>query len=229
MAKRTVFKFLLPFAFLLVVIFIVNWVVSLNGKQSPHRTIEKSWPVQSSIVQKTSTSPEVILYGQVESPELSTVVSSLDTDVKEGNIVKKNELLIKLNSEEFDLISQEKKAAIEDIKAQIESELVEYQNDLKSEKHYKRLVKTNETMMKRLETLQVKRLEAQSNVDEAMNKLLSQQIGLVQKELEVSNHVNRLTQLKAKQKQLEASYQQSLLDIEDTIILAPFKGRIRRI
>lgn len=234
MTKHINFKTVRPFIFLILIVSLIYWLIRGNDKQPALKVNEKSWPVQVARVNKTDAFPEITLYGAVDSPKHATLSSTIDTDVlnvlvKEGDVVKKGALLVKLDAEEFNIIAKQKKAAIDEAKAQIAAEITEYQNDLKSQKYLERLVKTNEVMMKRLEKLEVRQLEAQSNVDEALNKLLSQQVNYVQKQLEVANHKNILAQLQAKQKQLESSYQQALLDVRDTNIVAPFDGRITEV
>ncbi|WP_367605705.1 efflux RND transporter periplasmic adaptor subunit [Legionella sp. W05-934-2] len=221
----------IPFVFILLTILLVTGIILTSGSKPSGKITEKIWPVQSIAIQKSNTSPEIILYGQVESPKTTTITSSLQTTVKtvyvkEGNIVKKDDMLVMLDPEEFEHIVHEKQMAIEEINSQIQMEMVENDLDIKSEKYLNRLVNTNETMMKRLETLEVRKLEAQSNVDEALNKLLSQQIMLVQKNIEIKTHTLRLNRLKAKKMQQEHQYQQAKLDLADATLTSPFHGRI---
>ena len=91
--------------FILVAFFILSAAILLFKK--PAATIvveERSWAVKTFKAKRGTYQPELILYGEVDSPQKSTLASTLKATVtavpvREGEQVQKGALLISLDED----------------------------------------------------------------------------------------------------------------------------------
>lgn len=195
---------------------------------------ERSWNAQAFPVQYNSYAPEVILYGTVDSPQKSTLSSALNAKVikvhvREGQEVKKGQILVALEDDEFALIVTQREAQLKKLQASLEAEYNRLKQDKRTQEHLKDLVETNQKIMKRFKRLQKGRHASESQVDETLKAILQQQINLREQELAIANHPLRTRQLQADLEANTALIAQAKLDLEDTRILAPFDGRITKV
>jgi multidrug efflux pump subunit AcrA (membrane-fusion protein) len=192
---------------------------------------EKSWMVQTVVLQNGSKSPQLALYGKVESPYTSTLTASVTANVaaleaREGDRVTAEQPLIQLDDQEVRLLAEQRRADVADLEAQIEAEQVRHKNDLAALKLEKSLVALAEKKLAREEKTSKANLTSQSSYDTQKQALQSQQLALKARQLNVDNHASRLAQLQAKLEQKKALAAQAEIDLARTSISAPFDGII---
>lgn len=220
---------------IILISFILSiFILSLSGSQSKTPLAERSWTIKALQAKINNYRPEILMYGKVDSPQKSTLASTLKTTVKkvlvkEGDFVEKQALLIALDDKEYSLIVKQKQAQLERLQASIAAETEQHASDLETLKHLESLVQTNQRIMERYEILAKKQHASQAQIDEKLTLLLQQQINLRAKELNIKNHPQRIQQLKADLATIEAQLMQAKNDVMEARIVAPFNGKITEV
>ena len=133
---------------------------------------EKSWIVSVMQAKPQSLSPQIVIYGKVESPYVTKLTAAITADVKqvdikEGQSVKKGQVLVRLITDDYALQLKQRKAEAADINAQIESELDRHNNDLQALEYEKSLLSLTRKEKERIQSLKQQNLTTQSSVDKA--------------------------------------------------------------
>jgi multidrug efflux pump subunit AcrA (membrane-fusion protein) len=190
---------------------------------------EKSWVVQTITLQNGPKTPQLELYGKVESPYTSTLTSTVDADVasleiREGERVTRGQTILVLDDSEVRLLLDQRQSDVADLEAQIESENTRHRNDLASLKLEKSLVELARKKLAREEKTSKANLTSQSSYDSQKQALQSQELALKARQLNVDSHPARLAQLQARLKQKRAQLEQAEKDLKRTEVAAPFDG-----
>lgn len=192
---------------------------------------EKTWTVQTHRLDNGDKTPQLELYGQVESPYTATITAIINADVmsldvKEGEVVSKDQLLIKLDEIDSKLILDQRVSDVTELEASIESEKNRHKNDLSALKLEKSLVSLARKKLKREEKTSKSNLTSQSSFDTQKQALQNQELALKARELSVKDHPARLAQLDARLAQKRALLQQAERDLRRANVIAPFDGII---
>ncbi|BBB27467.1 efflux RND transporter periplasmic adaptor subunit [Amphritea japonica] len=195
---------------------------------------EKVWTVKVVNAEFASYSPQLSLYGRIESPSSSTLSSSINAYIEsrhtsEGQKVDAGELLIQLDNRDASLALTQKQADVDRIKASIEAEKVRYQSNLKALKIEKELVSLTQRTLERYQDLSSRKLASQNQLDDARRTKQQQALSLNSRQQSINDHPNQLAQLTAQLKQATAQRDSAALDVERSQITAPFTGRIAEI
>ena len=190
---------------------------------------EKTWTVQTYQLIDGAKIPQLELYGQVESPHTATLTTIINADVvslevKEGQVVSKDQLMIKLDEIDAKLTLDQRASDVAELEASIESENNRHNNDLSALKLEKSLVSLARKKLAREEKTSKSNLTSQSSFDTQKQALQNQELALKARELNVKNHPARLAQLEAKLAQKRALLQQAERDLHRANVLAPFDG-----
>ena len=190
---------------------------------------EKTWTVQTHQLIDGAKIPQLELYGQVESPYTATLTTIINADVlslevKEGQVVNKDQLMIKLDEIDAKLTLDQRASDVAELEASIESENNRHKNDLSALKLEKSLVSLASKKLAREEKTSKSNLTSQSSFDTQKQALQNQELALKSRELNVENHPARLAQLEAKLAQKRALLQQAERDLHRANVLAPFDG-----
>jgi len=201
----------------------------------PNATIrdseEKSWIVSVVDAKPENISPQITIYGKVESPYMTRMTAAISADVeevpvKEGQQVQQGQTLIKLSSADYQLQLKQRKAELADIKAQINSEQDRYKSDQQALKHEKVLLELAQKELERTRSLKRDNLSTQARIDEAEQIVVKQRLAVNSRALSVDDHEARLAQLKARATRAEALRDLAALDVKRAAITAPFSGKI---
>ncbi|HET8807744.1 MAG TPA: HlyD family efflux transporter periplasmic adaptor subunit [Methylophaga sp.] len=187
--------------------------------------------VKTITVNKQALSPEVVLYGRLESPVDSTLTSSIDANVEalhvlEGDTVDTGSLLVSLDDTETEIILRQRLADVAEINAQIASEQARLKNDRALLATQQKLLDLTKKAVERAQTLQDRKLGSQSLIDEALTNQQQQQLALQQLQFAIADQPLRIDALKATLMRAEALLDQAEVDLQRTEIRAPFAGRI---
>ena len=222
---------MLPLTIILVTVLLIIFFKSIQPQPPVKKQEEASWTVQTQQLANGAKSPQLELYGRVESPHTATLSAIIDADVRtlevhEGETVLNEQLLIMLDETEARLAYDEKSSAVAELEAQIQLEKNRYKNDLAALKLEKSLVALEEKKLQREEKTSKNNLTSQSSFDTQKVALNSQKLALNARQLNVTNHPARLTQLEANLARQQALAQKSRNDLTRTAVLAPFDGII---
>ena len=195
---------------------------------------EKAWLVQTQQLVAGEKSPQLELYGRVESPYTATITSSITADikslaVKEGQHVTRGQLLILLDDIDVQLTLEDKLSNVAELEALIQSENNRYNNDLVSLKLEKSLVRLAEKKLAREEKTSKTNLTSQSSFDSQKQALQNQKLALNTRKLSVTDHPARLAQLEARLSRNRALALQAQHDLQRATVVAPFDGIILNI
>ena len=229
---------IIPFVVAAIVLFlsvVIFKQLVASKPQAPEKPIqEKTWTVQTLSAEPGPIAPNITLYGRIESPrssELSAAVtayvSSLDVD--EGSRINAGEILLTLDSRDAELIVRKREAELQDIKARVNTEINRYQSDLKALKIEKELLSLATRSVERFKALKGRKVGTETQLDDALRNYQQQALSLNIRQRDISDHANRLSQLKALQIQAQVQLESALLDLERTKIIAPFTGRIAHV
>ncbi len=221
----------LPFAAVLVTMILLLIFKLVQPEPPVKQNEEKSWAVQTQQLVGGVKSPQLELYGQVESPYTTTITASINADVesldiKEGQSVVKQQLLVKLDESDVQLALQQKVSDVAEIEALITSEKNRHNNDLGSLKLEKSLVLLAKKKLSREEKTSKTNLTSQSSFDSQKQALQNQKLALKSRQLTVTNHPARLAQLEARLAHKRALVQQAETDLQRATVVAPFDGII---
>ncbi|NQY26253.1 MAG: HlyD family efflux transporter periplasmic adaptor subunit [Piscirickettsiaceae bacterium] len=225
--------------FLAVVILLIAVAIFMGLKASKPEKIslqtpEKVWRVDTVIVNFQDVSPTVTVYGRVETPRLASLNAALVADVTavnvlEGTDVELGQVLLTLDNADVLLLIEQRRADLAEIKALIASEYNRFQRDQGLLDNEKSLLQLAENSVVRAKKLEQKRLTSQSFLDDALAVKQRQLVSLKRLQHDINEHPSRLANLKAKQSRFNALLAQATLNLERTIITAPFTGRIAQL
>lgn len=224
-------RVLLPVVILSVAI-AVFMALSLSKpeKQTIERP-EKVWRVKSVPVRFEQISPEITVYGRVETPRRASLNAAISADltqvnVLEGAVVSQGDVLLTLDNSDADLLLNQREADLAEVNALISSEQARYRRDKGLLANEKALLVLAEKAVTRARKLDASRLVTRTSLDDAIANQQRQVVTLKRLQHDVAEHPARLAGLKARQARAKALLEQARLDVERSIIKAPFNGRI---
>ncbi|MGY8872083.1 MAG: efflux RND transporter periplasmic adaptor subunit [Pseudomonadales bacterium] len=203
--------------------------------ETPSRpVVEKTWSVQTQTVSFSSIRPEVVLYGQVESVQMTQLSSSVTAFVesvisKEGQHVEKGDLLVKLDPRDTQLIVRQREADLQSVDAKLSAARTQNNADKKALSIEKKLYALASKSVSRYQDLSKRKVGSDDQLDTARKNLQQQALALNNREQAINAYPSQLAQLKAEQDKIKALRDSALLDLERTSITAPFKARISSI
>ncbi|WP_299197092.1 efflux RND transporter periplasmic adaptor subunit [uncultured Amphritea sp.] len=212
-----------------VAVFVLLQITKPTAPSRPAK--EKVWTVKVITAEPASYSPQLSLYGQIESPSSSTLSSSINAFVEkrlisEGDNVNAGQLLVQLDNRDASLLLAQKQADVDRIEALIAAEKVNYQANIKALKIEQELVGITQLTLQRYQDLSSRKLASQNQLDDARKTKQLQALSLNSRQRAIDDHPNQLAQLQAQLKQATAMRDSAALDLERSQITAPFAGRI---
>lgn len=227
--KPLLTRIVIPLGILLLASVIAATLVISRPSATIRESEEKSWIVSVLPVKPGAISPQITIYGKVESPFMTRLTAAITADVdevviKEGQEVQQGQILIKLAANDYELQLKQRNAELTEIKAQINSELDRHESDQQALEHEKTLLDLAQKELDRARSLHRDKLSTQSNIDEAEQTVVKQQLAVNNRVLSVNDHEARLAQLKARATKAEALRDLASLDVKRSIIAAPFNG-----
>jgi HlyD family secretion protein len=190
---------------------------------------EKVWQVEIVQAAKQNLSPSLGLYGRVESPELlqaaapgAGIVS--EVLVQSGSVVSPGQLLVKMDSRDFNSTLAQAESNFQDIKNQISELKIRHRSNQNSLKTEREILRLTEDDVERLLKLKKQNLSAETILNVARSALGRQQLSVISREYEVESYPVQLGKLTARQNQNRAKLEEAQLMIERSSVLAPFEG-----
>ena len=223
-----------PLLILLLAIAGAGLLIASKPKSTAPSVEEKVWLVDTQAAEIGRHVPSIPLLGRVESAQTSQLSTPLNSEIKavlvaEGDVVKKDQPLIRLDERDALFRLQQRKAELAEIEALISSEAHQQQSNLAVLEHEKQLLTLARQELQRTEQLNRDKLTAQSQIDEARQAALRQEITLAQRQLAVQDYAARTARLQAQKAKAEALLAAANLDMENTLIRAPFDARITQL
>ena len=221
----------LPIVIILVTAVLLLIFILVQPEPPVKAKEEKSWTVQTHRLIDGAKSPQLELYGSVESPYTASLTSIIDADVKslevnEGQRVDCGQTLILLDDTDAQLSLEDKESSVAELEALIISEKNRYENDLAALKLEKSLVALAEKKLAREEKTSKSNLTSQASLDAQKEALNKQKLALISRQLTITDHPARLAQLEARLSRSRALAEQAEIDLARATVTAPFDGII---
>ncbi len=206
-------------------------LINFNKSPDPNSTLEQIWLVDVITAQAGSHTPNVVLYGKVESPRAANILAAVQADViatpaKDGQFVKKDDLLVELDHRDTELLLKQRAAEVTEFEAKIMAENNRHDAALKSLEHEKELLEIHKRHVDRQRELIKEQVGSEAAHDQSQQELYKQHLAVTTRELSVKDHESRLNQLTSQLERSKALASQAQLDLDRTSIRAPFAGRV---
>jgi len=224
--------------FVPVIIGVLIFVTMVKNKQEPNRpeAKERSRAVSAIMVEPQSVVPRVVGYGYVEPtdtwgaiPEVSGKVIEIHPELKRGAFFSKGDLLLRIDPVSYGLAETRGVASVMNVDAQLKELKQQEENTRRLIEIEKEALILTERELERKRKLTEKGYISQSDLDQEEKNLLNQQTTL-------KNLLNTLDLIPSQKKALlaqknsdESSLSELQLDIERTVIRAPFDCRISEV
>ena len=175
----------------------------------------------------------VKVYGTVQSA--ATIEVSAETtgriiskrkDMKQGTVVKKGDLLIKINPADYKIALTKAEAEIERLEAQIEKQKVDIGNARPLLYAAIKQYKLEEAKLERNETLKKRQIISTQDYDEIQKAVVKLKSSLLNAEGAMKNTMFGLNSLKAQLKSAEVAKDEAKLNLKRCNILSPISGRL---
>ena len=227
-------KRLLPVAIIVTGLSVFGYLKLTHPQQPPIQAKERIWYVDTVTAQPQHLSPSLILYGQVETPDLmkGAAPSNSRVDqifVREGDRVTEGQLLLKLDPRDFEPQVVQEEAQVAELEAMMASERLRHASNKKAIEHEKSLLQLNKAAVERAKKMKAKNLGSMAALDQARQELERQALALTERKLSLDDHKARLQQLAARLKRAQANLDTAHLNLERSQIQAPFTGYISEI
>jgi len=224
---------ILPVLILILAVAVFFTLKFSKEDKPPFEQVERVWQVEVMPVSLQSISPEVTLYGRVETPRKAMLNAALNADVLnvnalEGDYVEKGQLIIQLDDTDALLILAHRQADLAEINVLISSEQARFKRDKTLLVNEQELLKLTENAVDRARKLEKSRLASKATLDDSLAARQRQLLSLQRLEHDVAEHPARLAGLKARQSRAKALLSQAEVDLSRAQVKAPFSGRIAK-
>ncbi len=192
---------------------------------------ETAVPVSVISVKKESIHPVLRAYGKVNSENLTKISSAIsaivsEISVKEGNFVKKGNTLIILDNKDASLLLAERIAILSNAENVLAEEMRSSKSDRQRLKYQREAYNLQKDRLLAIESLKNGTHATEDMVRSVRIELYSMAIELERKASYVDGHYQRVKQLESKIELAKVQLQQAKINLDRTIILAPYDGRI---
>ncbi|MGI9290584.1 MAG: efflux RND transporter periplasmic adaptor subunit [Gammaproteobacteria bacterium] len=218
--------FIIGLAFLLVIV-----MVTTKPKEQPEPRRERAWAVDVIQASPKNLSPTLELYGRVQSPQDSQLSAAIEAvvmqmPVRDGAAVSAGTTLLVLDDRDARLDLQQTEADLKEAKAQLAFAKIRLDRSQQAYLKEQELLKINDARTGRAEEIFADGLLSQADMETTMENQARQQLAVNQAELSVEENKARLIELDARINRFSALRDRAMLDLDRTVIKAPFDGII---
>ena len=192
-------------------------VMATAPKHDPNITEEKAWPVSTLLARPAEISPQLQLFGRVETQDHAQLAAAVTAtvagvNVEEGQIVASGDVLVTLDDAEEILRLQQYQADLRDAQAG----LLTVQRGLDADRvitdHMRKLHELTLAKAARLSTLKQKNLVATDQLEDTKRDVARQAIELALQELKLANHPQTLAMAEAEVQRAQARFEEQEWD-----------------
>lgn len=192
---------------------------------------EKAWPVTTMEVVTDDISPELRLFGRVETPHHAQLTAAVTAtvnvvNVREGELVEKGQILVVLDDADETLRLDQAATDVAEARASLESIRQQQAVDVEVLEHMRQLYELTLAKRDRLQKLRKQNLVAAEQLEDTRAAVARQAIVLAEQQLKVDNHPQRLAIAAVSLERAEALLQQQELRLARTRVVAPFRGKV---
>jgi len=197
----------------------------------PEQSTEKSWQVSSIAVQPERLSPMFKLYGRVESSRIAAIQADTSAridavEVREGQLVERGQVLVRLDQRELTLQLRERRANVAQARAQLAAVEIDYRLVRESRGHYEAVQKLSQDTLQRQRELHKIRMISQGMLDQSILRENERSIEYQRFQRQLADFPHRILEHQALLDRAQAALEQAQLNLTKTTIVAPFDGPV---
>ena len=231
MRSRSIIKFILPILVIILALGLFQVLKASKPEREKPELKEKVWQVDVVLASKQDISPELTLYGRVESPQLLHAAAPAggvvnQVLVQNGSRVKQGDILVRMDLRDFESAMVQAKSDLISIKNQIRELKIRHRSNQKALKTERELLALADTDVQRMLKLKKQNLGTDSALNEARSALGRQQLSVISRELEVDSFEVKKSNLETDHDRQVARLNDAQLMIERSEVVAPFDAII---
>ena len=226
---RTALKVLLPILILAVAVGVFRMLKATKPEQEPPQVQERIWRVEVTPAVPGRLTPELELYGRVETPDLLRAAASAaawvdEVAVRDGDIARAGQVLLRLDKRDFLPRISQQEAEIAVLEADIASERNRYETDKRALEQEQRLLEISRNSVARQQKLKTQKVGAEQALDEAEQAEAQQALTVSNREMGLADHPSRLSALESRLASARARLDELKLEFDRATIRAPYDG-----
>ncbi len=230
MIKR-ILRYLLPVGIIVLAVVGFGALKSSEPEVTPEVPKARQWLVNALPVNKQALIPTVTLFGRVVTPSNSVLSSILDAEViavrvLPGQSVAKGDVLVRLDSQTIETQIRQYEAEVARIKASIDREAQRLITDEEILTHEQRLRELATESLSRHQTLKSRNVISQAEFDASERAEQQARLAVTARHAAIREYTSRVAVLEAELQRAQATLDKARLDLEQTIIVAPYNGRV---
>jgi len=192
---------------------------------------EKAWPVSTLEARMVDASPELLLFGRIETPrsaDLTAAVAAevLEVPVEEGQRVELGDLLVRLDPRDAQLTVAQRRAELATAQAALDALDSQHASDRNVLARQREIQALLQQKLGRHQQLREADMLPAARLDEVRREAERQAILLRTNAASVAGHEAAVRQSQALVELAQAQLDRAKLDLERTNITAPFAGRV---
>ena len=228
---RRIFKFIIPVGIIALAVLGFGALKSNEPEATPEIPKARQWLVDAITVDKQPLVPTVTLFGRVITSSNSVLSSILDAEVLEvkvlpGQSVSQGDVLVRLDSQTLETQIRQYVAEISRIKASIDRENQRLITDNEILAHEQRLQELATESLDRHQTLKSRNVISQAEFDASERAEQQAKLSVTARRAAIREYTTRVAVLQADLQRAQATLDKAKLDLEESIIVAPYDGRI---
>ena len=209
-------------------------LVAFAPEPSHRPAAETALPVASMVAELGTWSPEIGLFGRVETPNAATLNAQLSATVasleaREGDRVAEGEALVQLDETDARLLLRRREAELVEARADLAALEIAGGDDRRVLGHQEKLHELALNKVARHQQLREQGSISQETLNAVLQESHSQAIALSRQRNQVQSLEHRLARARAHVDRAEAALEEASVALERTRIRAPFPGRVTRI
>ncbi|MBK5967400.1 MULTISPECIES: efflux RND transporter periplasmic adaptor subunit [Thiorhodovibrio] len=228
---RKLVPFLLPVLIIGLALGLFRFLKATKPAQTPPQVQERVWRVAVETINPEPLAPELTLYGQVGTPDLLNLTASAtawveQVAVRDGDRVRKGDLLLELDSRDFLPRIEQARSEIQGLDAEIESENNRHETDQLALEQEQELLELADQGVARQQRLKTQKVGAEQALDDAKQQQAQQALAVSNRKMSIADHPSRLRGLQARLASAKAKLAQLELEYERASLKAPYDGVI---
>lgn len=231
---RRIFRILLPVGIIGLAVLGFGALKSNEPEVAPEIPKARQWLVNALTINKQALVPTATLFGRVVTPFSSVLSSILDAEVVEvrvlpGQSVAKGDVMVRLDSQTIETQIRQYEAEVARIKASIDQEAQRLITDKEILAHEQRLRELATESLYRYQTLKSRNVISQAEFDASERAEQQARLSVTARLATIREYASRVAVLEADVQRAQATLDKAQLDLEQTIIIAPYNGRVTEV
>jgi multidrug efflux pump subunit AcrA (membrane-fusion protein) len=216
---------------LIIVVGVIGFILlkATRSEPEPVTPQERTWRVETMVVDPEARQPSLTLYGQLESPRRFTVVAPMagridQLPARDGQTVAQGELLVALDERDIEPMIRQAQADLADARAQLDREQIEHASDRKALALEQRILENARRGLGRVEQLVERKLVSRTELESAEDLSERAALTVAVRQRSIQSHEARKAALQARVERAQSALDAVQRDATRSRYTAPFAG-----